>query len=247
MSSRLDIRTLASLVGHASRVVERLPDLARDYSYALWHVAAQLVRQPGKARGEQTVLLLPGVYETPGFLAPLRIALEQAGNTVHGADALRLVVPEPARLVSVVARQLERDDLTDVVCVAHSKGGLLAKQLMLDPQTRERVTGAVCLCTPFGGSALGHLFLPRFGLRELVPGAPTIQSLAAAADVNARIVSIYPRLDPHIPQGSRLPGAENIQLPGFGHFGVLSDPRFLEATVAAVDRLRARASEIALP
>ena len=40
--------------------------------------------------------------------------------------------------------------------------------------------------------------------------------------VNERITSVYGRFDPHIPEGSVLPGARNIQLDSAGHFRVLA-------------------------
>ena len=43
--------------------------------------------------------------------------------------------------------------------------------------------------------------------------------------VNDRIVSIYSILDPHIPGGCRLTGAENIELPTVGPFRILADRR----------------------
>jgi pimeloyl-ACP methyl ester carboxylesterase len=42
--------------------------------------------------------------------------------------------------------------------------------------------------------------------------------------INSRITSIYGPFDPHIPEGSVLPGATNIELPVAGHFRILGDP-----------------------
>lgn len=229
---------LPSLARHAGRVVRRLPDLAQDYVYAARHIAASLVARVGPGGPQPPVLLLPGIYERAGFLGPLRSALEADGNSVHTVAALRLNLAEPADLARIVAEELEARDLRGVVCVAHSKGGLLAKQLLIDPRTRDRIAGAVCLCTPFGGSGWGALFLPGLGVRELRPAGPLIAALMLSTEANRRIVSIYPTLDPHIPEGSRLEGATNVELEGFGHFKVLSDPRFLDAATSAVRRLR---------
>lgn len=224
---------------HAVRILRRLPDLTRDYVYALRHHTHLLRRVLPVASTDQPVLLLPGIYETAAFLKPLRRALEAEGCSVHAISALRLNLAEPARLADVVVAYLDEHDLDDVVCVAHSKGGLLAKQLLVDPRTHGRIVGAVTLCTPFSGSGWGRLFVPGLGVRDLSPGARGIMSLDAVRDVNARIVSIYPSVDPHIPEGSWLDGAENVEIDAFGHFQVLSDRRFLEATVDAVHRLRA--------
>lgn len=232
------VQARASLVQHARRVLRHLPDLARDYVYAARHQLEQLRRLVAPTSKEQAVLLLPGIYETAGFLGPLRQALEADGNAVHSISALRLNLAAPEELAGIVARYLDEQDLTEVVCVAHSKGGLLAKQLLLDPRTRDRVKGAVALCTPFGGSGWASLFVPGLGVRSLAPRGRMITSLSAQTAANERIVSIYPTFDPHIPEGSRLAGARNVELPGFGHFQVLSKPEFLTAAVDGVRRLR---------
>ena len=46
-----------------------------------------------------------------------------------------------------------------------------------------------------------------------------------------RLRRTLPDLDPHIPEGSALPGATNIELDAGGHFRILADPRVIaEAT-----------------
>jgi hypothetical protein len=61
-------------------------------------------------------------------------------------------------------------------------------------------------------------------------------ALEANTEVNVRITSIYPALDQHVPEGSQLEGATNIEVAAVGHFRVLSDPEVLDAVVAAVGR-----------
>ena len=55
------------------------------------------------------------------------------------------------------------------------------------------------------------------------------------AEVNARITSIYPVFDGHIPEGSALEGAVNIEVPVRGHFRILVEQVALDAIVSAVD------------
>jgi len=71
-------------------------------------------------------------------------------------------------------------------------------------------------------------------LRIFIPNDPTILALTREAAVNPRIVSVYGRFDPHIPGGSRLDGAKNVQLDTGGHFRILAHPRvFAEAQLLA--------------
>ena len=67
----------------------------------------------------------------------------------------------------------------------------------------------VAIATPFGGSRYASLLLGRT-LRAFRPNDATLLQLAAARDPNARIVSVYPAFDPHIPGGSELDGAVTI-------------------------------------
>jgi hypothetical protein len=51
--------------------------------------------------------------------------------------------------------------------------------------------------------------------------------LASDLTANARIVSIFGLFDPHVPEGSELPGAKNVRLETGGHFRILAHPRVL--------------------
>jgi predicted alpha/beta hydrolase family esterase len=124
-----------------------------------------------------------------------------------------------------VADFLVEHDLTDVILVAHSKGGLAGKLVMTGP-AGTRVRAMLAVATPFGGSRYARLMLSRT-LRAFSPDDPSIVSLARQRTVNERIVSIYAEFDPHIPEGSELPGAKNVRLETGGHFRILANPRVL--------------------
>jgi triacylglycerol lipase len=114
--------------------------------------------------------------------------------------------------------------------VAHSKGGLVGKRLLAHP----RVDRLIAIATPFSGSVYAN-FLPGRTLREFRPTNDALLELAADVASNARIVSIYPSFDPHIPGGSALDGAVNIEIPTTGHFRILSDPQVVRAVEGALE------------
>jgi hypothetical protein len=59
--------------------------------------------------------------------------------------------------------------------------------------------------------------------------------------VNAWIVSVFGRFDPHIPDGSMLDGATNIRVPVPGHFRILGAEETHRAVLEGIERLtRAR-------
>lgn len=199
----------------------------QDYLYAAgWQVRGMFSRvQPGSFHQghRRPVLIIPGVYENWQFMMPLIQSIHDAGHPVHVVTVLQrnqLDVPEAARMV---AQHLEEAGLRDAAIVAHSKGGLIGKyaMLMLDPE--QRIDRMVTVCTPFSGSRYArYMLLPS--LRIFSPRHPVTLELAREEAINSRITSIYGPFDPHIPEGSVLPGATNIELPAAGHFRILGDP-----------------------
>lgn len=180
------------------------------------------------------VVILPGVFERWNFLRPVADRLAAAGHPVH-------VVPElgvNAGPIPVAARRvgdfLAARDLRGVALVAHSKGGLVGKAAMLE-DADSRIDRLVAVATPFAGSRMANLTLVP-ALRAFRPAHPVIRRLVAEREVNARITSIFPAFDPHIPEGSALEGATNVRLEVVGHFRVLEDPAAIDAVLTAVER-----------
>ncbi|MFT4297277.1 MAG: hypothetical protein QM582_17890 [Micropruina sp.] len=171
------------------------------------------------------VVLLPGIWERWPYLVPLARSLNAAGHPVHLIPALGAngsPLPDAER---IVADYLIAHGLQGTMLVAHSKGGLIGKLVMLDPAVAERVRGMVALSTPFGGSSLSWPIFGRTPLGVFAPRGPAITELAAQLEVNARIISLQPTHDQVIPEGSRLEGARNVTLEASGHFRPLRDVR----------------------
>lgn len=199
------------------------------------------------------IVLLPGVYEHWTFLKPLGHALSRAGHrvtVVHGLGVNRRSIAETsARLAAVLAA--DPAPIAGRVLVAHSKGGLIGKHLIVAVETAQRegatdapplgLIGLVAVATPFGGSRLARLFFVP-SIRAFDPGDETIVALGRETSINARIVSIFGPYDPHIPEGSALDGATNVLVPAPGHFRVLASPRTQQAVVEGVALLAERAA-----
>lgn len=174
------------------------------------------------------VVLLPGVYERWHFLRPIADALAAAGHPVHVVRELGINDRAIPRSAERVLAFLEARDLRGVALVAHSKGGLIGKAAMLD-DAEGRIDRLVAVATPFSGSRMAdYMVVPA--MRAFRPANPVIRRLAAERDVNARITSIFPSYDPHIPEGSVLDGGTNVRLDVVGHFRILEAPE----TIAAV-------------
>jgi hypothetical protein len=217
------------------------------------------------------IILLPGVYEHWTFLRPLGDVLSRAGyrvTVVHGLGVNRRAVAETSdRLGRALAKKPPAP--AGRVIVAHSKGGLIGKHLLIasgaataaaveaatggdpaeaaasapapDAETDDRplgLLGLVAVCTPFRGSRLAR-YLVDPSVRAMLPSDETIVTLGRDSSVNGRIVSIFGRYDPHIPDGSVLDGATNVQVPATGHFHVLGAPATHRAVLDAVQLLAA--------
>ena len=182
--------------------------------------------------GQRDVIVLPGIWETWRFLLPFVERLHRAGHPVHAVTALRTNSATVETSADVVASYLADHDLRDVLIVAHSKGGLIGKEVMIRAGSERRVRKMLAVSTPFSGSIYAqYLLLPS--LHAFSPNDPTTRRLAADRRVNGRITSVWAAFDPHIPGGSELPGAAlNRRIEDGGHFRILRNPE----VVAELDR-----------
>ncbi|RFA19035.1 esterase/lipase family protein [Subtercola boreus] len=219
----------------ASRVLSDARWWFLDYVYAVhWQVRAAFSgansRQYLSGSG-RAVLVIPGIFETWQFLRPTIEALHAAGHPVHVVTLLQNNRVPLVAAAHLVADYLDQHDLDDVVIVSHSKGGLVGKYVMLQPGSGARVSQMVAVAAPFGGSRYAR-YLPLRSLRAFSASDPGLSALNVDVSVNARITSVFGVFDPHIPEGSALIGAENVQLDTGGHFRVLADPVTVSTVLA---------------
>jgi pimeloyl-ACP methyl ester carboxylesterase len=218
----------------AAVVVDRLYQMTEQTR----HAVRRVVPRDRYLQGNRApILLLPGVYETWQFLRPVAERLNARGHPIHLLTQLgynRLTVSASA---AVAQHYLDEHDLTGVILVAHSKGGLIGKHMMVTDDTDGRIAQLVAVNSPFGGSSLAR-YAPVKTLRAFSPANQTVLTLAANLAANSRITSIYSRLDPLIPGGSRLEGATNVELPVVGHFKPLGSSELFVAVENAIDLRR---------
>ena len=223
-----------------------LRTLMFDYPY-VWrvHLVPRSARRvPARYRqGDAApVLLLPGVYETWRFLRPMADRLSDLGHPVVVVPGLGHNTRPIEATAEAAQRVLDAHDLRDVVVLAHSKGGLIGKTMMVTTDVERRIDRMVAVNSPFSGSRWALVLRTR-ALRAFSPRDADLLRLAEQLDANARITSMASGFDAHVTEGSVLPGATNVTFPVDGHFRPLGDPTCVDMVVAEVDGGGRRAGE----
>jgi len=180
------------------------------------------------------ILLLPGVYESWRHLRWFGDRLNERGHpvvVVPGMAHNRRPIAQTARRAQAI---LDSHDLRGVVILGHSKGGIVGKTMMLDTDDGGRIDRMVTVNSPFSGSRWARYALTP-SIRVFRPADPLLGRLGLQRDVNARITSVFSGVDLHVPEGSFLPGARNIELRVDGHFRPLGDPGARRVILAAVE------------
>jgi pimeloyl-ACP methyl ester carboxylesterase len=229
-------------------VAQKLWGWGLDYAYVTYWTTRAVV---GRSKADRLlhptsgprspVLLIPGVFESWRFMQPVAEHLYRRGHPVHVLDQLGWNTGAIPDMAVVVSDYLERVDLDDVTIIAHSKGGLIAKQALGQPGTLGRVRHLISVNTPFSGSRYASVFLLP-SVRMFAPNGPVVRALRLDTAVNGRISSLYSVFDPHIPETSHLDGAENITLPTIGHFRPLGAPHTLALVTAILEASAFRAA-----
>lgn len=166
------------------------------------------------------VLMIPGIYENWRFMLPLVDSLKRHGFQVHVVTKLGYNAGSIESMAALVIDYMTEHDLRDVSLVAHSKGGLIAKYVLM--QQPSYVKKVIAINTPFNGSFYARFFFLK-EVRVFSKTSASLRRLSAAIKVNDKIISLYSRFDPHIPEGSKLDGARNIVFKKVGHFSPVGD------------------------
>jgi pimeloyl-ACP methyl ester carboxylesterase len=215
-----------------------------DYAYiarrqlfgAISNTKALRYRNPDSTR--PSIILIPGIYERWQFMKPIAALLRRHGYDVHVIEGLGYNRKDIESMAQVVQAYIDSVDNTDFTIVAHSKGGLIGKYLLTTANPAKKIHGMIALNTPFSGSRYAYLFLLFKSLRLFIPNSSILRLLSQNQTVNQSIISIYSKFDPHIPGGSKLEGAKNIQLDTHGHFRIVNEPKVHELLLKELANLK---------
>ncbi len=214
------------------------PDVRRHVAQlpllGLTLLSSEPMLRPLPDDGHPPIVLVHGLGGAPGNFAPLRAYLKWHGRKRHyaiafGADATTIETMA-ARLAQfledvVVVNDLPPDAKIDVV--AHSMGGVIARLACEDPRAAARIGNLVTLGTPHAGTWLARWAATPNTL-ALRPGSDVITRLERqlpwpGPPSRPRLVALWSPSDMILlPHGSAMvEGGENIEMPGFTHYGYL--------------------------
>lgn len=188
--------------------------------------------------GATAVVVLPGVWEGWRVTLNWADALHGAGFDVHFIPELDRVLGSLPELARALRAHLDDRKIHRPIVVAHSKGGLVAKQAMVEDPGRLR--GLIACGTPFFGAAITN-HLPGFTrLPDLSPQDQNIRSLAAHHEHNDRIVMIEAKWDQNVATLGPLPGSLHCVVPVVGHNRLLDDRATARRIVQFARHIEAR-------
>ncbi len=225
-----------------------LDELRATLLSSSWHMPfCRLGASPAIHGRGLPVLFIHGYGCNSGYWRPLARALEAAGISYHGVDLEPVLcdidgyLPQVGRAVDLLCRAA---GATQVVIVAHSMGGLVARAWLRE-HGWQQVAGLITLGTPHRGTGLAKFGLGRNAQQMCRTGDdadaacnPWLAGLnAAPGQERGRVVSIYSSHDNIIapPTSSFLAGAHNIAFAGIGHVALASEPLVI---ACVIDRIR---------
>lgn len=210
--------------------------LLKGYSLMYLHHKAPKHYLNFITEGKVPVILIPGIALRWDFLKDLGDKISLRGHPVYIVPKLGNNLTDIPKSARIVRDLIEENKLKNVIIVAHSKGGLIAKFLLLNFNKDNVIKGVIAIATPFSGSSLAGL-IGHKSFKELSLGSKLIQNLNSHAAINNRIISIYPSFDNHVPEGSVLANAENIKVNVKGHHKILFDKKAQELVLEKIDKL----------
>ena len=223
----------------------KIKSWAIDYTYMVrGALGAVIFRRPPKhylgyvVDGKVPVVIIPGVFGKWGFMKKMADAISLLGHPVYIVSELGynlFTIPHSASLVSHL---LVKENLHNVIIVAHSKGGLIGKYTLIHHNEGNRIIGMVSLATPYSGSGMTKL-LPVEPIKELHNDSAIILDIKRHTHVNHMITSISPMYDNHVwaEEGSYLEGAKNIKIDVHGHHKIIYDKEVITTVKDSIEEI----------
>jgi triacylglycerol esterase/lipase EstA (alpha/beta hydrolase family) len=200
-----------------------------------------LLPDPPPVPARDPVLLLHGVLCNAGVWHPMARYLAARGirpvYALSYGPPLASIEHFAGQAAAEIDAILAATGATQVVVVAHSMGGLVARAY-LRGWGGAKVRRVITIGTPHAGSVHAWLF-PGTSLGQLRPGNAWLQALPAPAPGGSpEFVSMWSWHDSMVaPQTSaRLEHGRNVEVVGVGHNALLTDPEVARRVIEELKR-----------
>lgn len=184
------------------------------------------------------IIIIPGVFEKWYFMKEIADPLSLLGHPVYVLENLGYNTSEIHKTANLVSELINDKNLENIIIIAHSKGGLIGKDILVSFNQYQKVKKVIAIATPFKGSEITKYISHKI-IKELSPESEIIKNLSKEIEVNQKIVSIFCNFDNHVwPETSSfLDGAKNIQIKENGHHKILSNKEVLEIVLSEVENI----------
>lgn len=164
------------------------------------------------------IVLIPGIMQKWNVFRKVIPKLQNAGYPVYIIKELKRNNAPIADQAKLVKSFIDRNNLTKVIILGHSKGGLIGKYLLAFYNYDLRIKKVIAINSPFHGTKAAS-YLPFGSHKEVIPGSELLKKIENEKTVNLLITSIYGQWDNLIipVESCRLEGANNIKVPFSGH------------------------------
>lgn len=206
-----------------------------------WDIVGKGARVPDAP----VVVVLAGLGTPSGFMHPVLDSLTQRGFRTVVLPQLGWNFRSVGELARLVDRYLRaHTEYGPVLLVGHSKGGLIAKQVLLNDPDAKYALGAVTISSPFRGARTaryitGHSWRITREIIQLRPGVPAQLKMSGSDSVDRRIVSVIPLYDPIVGLPGTLVAGTNRTVSALGHNRLLGDERIHDLIARELRRLAA--------
>ncbi len=164
------------------------------------------------------VVLVPGFNESWVFQKTLGNFLNNKGYRIHTVSSVEHNTHTIEYCVKEIKNYIANKNLMTVILLAHSKGGVIVRALLADPEIERRVKKAFTIAVPHKGTLWGYAKFKN--LHELSYKSKILKTLPAGSK---KTINIYSKIDQHVIPNKNLflEGAINEPVHIVGHTRIL--------------------------
>ena len=168
------------------------------------------------------ILFIPGFSESWQDLLEIGNYLNKLGFSIITMNKFNSTFLGVKACSKKIRDYILENNLTDLVLVGHSKGGIISTFLLTDKSVNGKITKVISLSSPFKGT-----LWQKFRKLHISDISKLHLEKLLSADQKKKIINIYSKTDQQvIPHTSLvLEGAKNYEVDSLGHTSVIYSPK----------------------